>query len=198
MAFVLGGYASLAGTIGLTVGIPAIVGGIGYAIYKYVKSGKFQDYMKKIADKKVDSVKEEREILYLLTKECLDYFKSSIKNSFTKNIKIIIQNDTKEILKLIKKNMKNKNDEKKEKIRNEIYEMNFINILLVGGTGVGKSTLINEFLKLKGHIAQEGKTSDSQKIDNWPKKYPILSNESSIIGINLYDTEGIEKTGENN
>ena len=89
--------------------------------------------MTKIADKKDYSVKEEREILYLLTKECLDYFKSSIKNSFTKNIKIIIQNNTKDILKLIKKNMKNKNDEKKEKIRNEIYEMNFINILLVGG-----------------------------------------------------------------
>ena len=40
IAFLVGGYANLAGVAGLVVGIPAMLGGIGYAIYKAVKSKK--------------------------------------------------------------------------------------------------------------------------------------------------------------
>ena len=75
--------------------------------------------------------------------------------------------------------------------------MSFYNIIIIGNTGVGKSTLINGFLKLKNNLAPEGNTATPQKIDNWPKKYPVSENDSDVNGINLYDTEGIEKTGKN-
>ena len=73
-----------------------------------------------------------------------------------------------------------------------------MNILIIGSTGVGKSTLINEFLELKDNKAPEGKTAIPQIIDNWPKKYPVNQGDTEIKGINIYDTEGIEKTKEGN
>ena len=63
---------------------------------------------------------------------------------------------------------------------------------------VGKSTLINEFLDLKDNKAPEGKTAIPQIIDDWPKKYPVNPGDTEIKGINIYDTEGIEKTKEGN
>ena len=56
----------------------------------------------------------------------------------------------------------------------------------------------NEFLKLKNNKAKEGNTAEPQKIkEGWPKKYPVSEKDTDIKGINLFDTEGIEKTGEN-
>ena len=197
-AFVLSGYGFIAGTLGLVIGVPAILGGIGYAIYKGVKTSKMKKFMNKISDKKDESAKEEREILSLLTKECLDYFKNYINNSFVSKLKSLIQNDTSDFLKLIRADLKDTKKDIVNKIKNEINEMSFINIILIGGTGVGKSTLINEFLKLKKNRAEEGNTADPQKIGEWPKKYPVEDDDTDIVGINLYDSEGIEKTGENN
>ena len=198
-ALVLGGYGVIAGTVGLVIGIPAILGGIGYAIYKVVKTKKMKKYMNKISDKNDETAIEEREILALLTKECLDYYKNYINSSFKSKLKDKIQKDTSELLKLIKTYSNNSNKEIANKIKNEINEMNFINIIVIGSTGVGKSTLINEFLRLKNNQAKEGNTPDPQKIEaGWPKKYPVDEKDTDIIGINLYDTEGIEKTGENN
>ena len=198
-AFLVSGYATLAGVAGLVVGIPAVLGGIGYAIYKVVKSKKVKDFMKKISDKDDQSVQEEREILSLLTKECLEYFNNQIKNSFIKIAKDLIEKDTEYILKEIHNNDSKGDDSAlKEQIRKEIIDMNFINIILIGGTGVGKSTLINEFLQLKDNKAKEGETADPQKIEEgWPKKYPVFQSDTDIKGINLFDTEGIEKKGEN-
>ena len=198
-AFLVSGYASLAGIAGLVVGIPAVLGGIGYAIYKTVKTKKVKNFMNKLSDKDDKSVEEEREILSLLTKECLEYFNNHIKNSFIKIAKDLIEKDTEYILKEINNsNSKGDDNALKEQIRKEIIDMNFINIILIGGTGVGKSTLINEFLQLKDNKAKEGETADPQKIaEGWPKKYPVFQSDTDIKGINLYDTEGIEKKGEN-
>ena len=198
-AFLVSGYATLAGVAGLVVGIPAVLGGIGYAIYKVVKTKKVKDFMNKLSDKDDQSVQEEREILSLLTKECLEYFNNYIKNSYIKKAKDLIEKDTEYILKEIHNNDSKGDDSAlKEQIRKEIIDMNFINIILIGGTGVGKSTLINEFLQLKDNKAKEGETADPQKIEEgWPKKYPVFQSDTDIKGINLYDTEGIEKKGEN-
>ena len=68
-----------------------------------------------------------------------------------------------------------------------------MNILIIGSTGIGKSTLINEFLKLEKNKAEEGKSYKPMKIDSWPKKYPINEKDSPIKRIYLYDSEGIEK-----
>ena len=150
--------------------------------------------MAKISDTFDESAEEEREILSKLTQECINYFKNSIKDAYIRKFNCLIEKDTLEIIKLIKKNIKNTNDDEiKERIIDEIKDMDFYNIILIGNTGVGKSTLINGFLQLKNNIAKEGNTAEPQKIDNWPKKYPVSKNDSDIRGINLYDTEGIEK-----
>ena len=196
-AFLVGGYAAIGAAAGLIIAVPAILGGIGYGIYKVVKTKKLKNYMGKISNTNDESVAEEREILSKLTMECISYYKNFIKDAFTKKLKDLIENDTLEILKLIKSKLPNSNNDIKDRIIKEINDMNFYNIILIGNTGVGKSTLINGFLHLKNNIAPEGNTAEPQKIDNWPKKYPISEKDSDIVGINLYDTEGIEKTGEN-
>ena len=82
-------------------------------------------------------------------------------------------------------------------MKKEINEINSINIILIGNTGVGKSALINEFLQLKNNKAKEGVTSEPQIIEGgWPKKYPVEEKDTDLLGINLYDTEGIEKKRE--
>ena len=196
-ALLVGGYAAIGAAAGLIIAVPAILGGIGYGIYKVVKTKKLKNYMGKISNINDESAAEEREILSKLTMECINYYKIFIKDAFTRKLKDLIEKDTLEILKLIKSKLKNSNDDIKDRIIKEINDMNFYNIILIGNTGVGKSTLINGFLQLKNNISQEGNTAEPQRIDNWPKKYPISEKDSDIVGINLYDTEGIEKTGEN-
>ena len=196
-ALLVGGYAAIGAAAGLVVAIPAILGGIGYGIYKVVKTKKLKNYMKKISDTNDESVEEEREILSKLTQECIHYYKNFINNVFTIKLKQLIEKDTIEFLKLIKNKSRNTNNNLWDKIIKEINDMNFYNIILIGNTGVGKSTLINGVLRLKKNLAEEGDTAVPQKIGNWPKKYPVTEMDSDIKGINLYDTEGIQKNGEN-
>ena len=198
-AFLVGGYAAIGAAAGLVVAVPAILGGIGYGIYKIVKTKKLKSYMEKISDLNDESAAEEREILSKLTQECMNYYKEYFKVGYEKKLKTLIINDTQEIIKKLKVNSTLINaNEIRERIKREIKDMNFFNIILIGNTGVGKSTLINAFLHLKNNFAKEGDTATPQKIDNWPKKYPVSEKDSDISGINLYDTEGIEKTGTNN
>lgn len=71
--------------------------------------------------------------------------------AYSTKLKDLVKDDTKKIIQLIKGNLdnqKNKNSIKYQIIK-EIDEMNFYNVILIGNTGVGKSTLINEFLQLK-------------------------------------------------
>ena len=67
-------------------------------------------------------------------------------------------------------------------------------MLVIGNSHLGKSTLINEFLQLKNNKAEEGKSYKPMRIDKWPKKYPLNEDDSPFDNINLYDTEGIEKS----
>ena len=66
-----------------------------------------------------------------------------------------------------------------------------MNILLLGGTNVGKSTLINEFLNLeKGKRAKEGEGLETLIIDFTP--YTGTRNKQEYT---LYDTNGITLEG---
>jgi len=195
-ALLVGGYAAIGAAVGLVVAVPAILGGIGYGIYKIVKTKKLKNYMNKMNE---ESSMEEREILSRLTQQCIYYFKNYMKGSYESKLKDLVKKDTEDIIKKIKGNLKKENNKNniKYQIIKEIDAMNFYNIILIGNTGVGKSTLINEFLQLKNNIAKENDTPDPQKIENWPKKYPVSPEDTDVVGIRLYDTEGIEKTGEN-
>jgi len=73
-----------------------------------------------------------------------------------------------------------------------IIKKNF-NILLLGGTNVGKSTLINEFLKLeKEKKAKEGDGGETLTIDFTP-----YIGKRNKLQYTLYDTNGITLEGEN-
>ena len=194
------GYSLLIGNIAFYLAIPAILGGIGYAIFRYKKTNDLKNFMNKLSDKNDESTKEEREIFSILNKECKDYFKNFILTSFTIKLRDIIENDTKKILIKIKDSIKDENSNIiLNEMKKEINEINSINIILIGNTGVGKSALINEFLQLKNNKAKEGVTSEPQIIEGgWPKKYPVEEKDTDLLGINLYDTEGIEKKGKNN
>ena len=153
-------------------------------------------------DKENKSMKEEREIFQLLMKEIKDYFVGYIKYVF-RSMKESVAEYTKKNLEIIKTiRLKNKKINLKKNYNNlksELNNMEYLNVLLIGSTGVGKSTLINGFLKLKKNLAEEGNTAKPQKIpDGWPKRYPIDPSDAEVKGIRLYDTEGIEKFSQEN
>ena len=90
-----------------------------------------KNYMAKISDSNDKSADEEREILSRLTQECMGYFKSNIQDAYSKKLKDLVENDTKEIIKSIKGNLKNQNNEIKERIIKEVNDMNFFNIFFI-------------------------------------------------------------------
>ena len=72
-----------------------------------------------------------------------------------------------------------------------------LNVIVLGQSGVGKSTLINEILKLKKNRAEEQTNYESMHIKGWAKKYPINKEDTKVKNFNLWDTEGIELSNDN-
>ena len=200
--FLVAGGASLFGMASIVVTIPAVIGTIAYGIYKFTKTQQLKEFMNKLSDQNNNTMNEERKIFSLLLEETKNFFQLRLKEYFMSKAKDIILENTQDIIDKINKSRK----EKKEiNLQNDVQELRYQitgmineNILILGSTGVGKSTLINEFLNLKDNKAPEGKTAVPQKINEWPKKYPVNPGDTEIKGINIYDTEGIEKTDEGN
>ena len=119
-----------------------------------------------------------------IQKRIVDDFKNKIPKE-----KIIIYNDEnfENIIKEIKNILLRKNymESLKQLMRN-----NF-NVLLVGCTGVGKSTLINEFLKLDKEKAKESEGIPTKTEDFIPYK-----GKNNNINYTLHDTNGITYKGE--
>ena len=118
---------------------------------------------------------------------------TSIKEKLDKNIlkqTVIIYNKENFYNKMMK--IKNKLLEKKylEKLQ-KIFTKNF-NVLILGCTNTGKSTLINEFLKLPDNIkAKESTGGPTDTIDFSPYEGKIKDKNYT-----LYDTNGITNEGE--
>ena len=197
-AFLVATGASALTGIGLIIAIPCLIGSISYKIYKYFKSKSLREYMEKLSDLKNDSMKEEREIYGKIFTEFKNYFQIKLGEKYNEIKNLVIDSSKKIISKINQIQKLFKEYEFKEDInliKNKINNNMFnLNILVIGNTGVGKSTLINEFLQLKNNKAEESKGPKSMKIDYWPKKYPINEDDSPFDNIKLYDTEGIEKS----
>ena len=173
--------------------IPTFVGfGFTSLISYLAKHGKLKN---KEYEKQIEKIKN----------EYLDFLKSDIKKvktnfiskfiSTSEQIKLI-DNITETII--IQQNFQNsilnilKNDMGKFTFTSNI---NNFNILILGKTGVGKSTLINKILHLKNEKAIP---TNSILGDSVTKGEPKGYISDKIKGIRLYDTEGISLSNEIN
>ena len=190
---ILGGM-GLSG-LGLFISIPGIVGTGMYKIYKIFKTKKCEQFYKELQTS--EKMKEEREVyievLSKIDKYFINYLSEQTKNYVKQKIELATQN----ILNII--------FEQEDSVLSQIIEdykkiysnVSKFNIMLVGKTGVGKSTLINGVLNLRQNEAKEGENETPQKIEGFLKKYPIKSEDTKVKGINLWDTEGIEFSNKN-
>jgi len=137
------------------------------------------------------------------------------KETFIKDNQIIIQSIQEKMLKRIAERLdknllnekiivysKEKFDEKIQKIKDKLISSKYIkrlqkiitknfNILLVGCTNAGKSTLINEFLKLdKEKKAKESEGGPTDTVD-----FTLYEGEKNNKQYSLYDTNGITNNG---
>ncbi len=132
-------------------------------------------------------------------------FLNIVKQKIEQNQEIYFQNEIaskyniEKLDDLIKKIYNNENISKliKEKFQNDIYKIDMINslkhfnILVLGPTGVGKSTLINSILQFDDNKNEGAKTGIGVPITlGEPKSY---ENKEKIKGIRLYDSQGIDK-----
>ena len=139
--------------IGLGFSIPSLIGLGIYKLYKKIRNNNYIRYLDSL--KKEESLKEERkiysEIIQYFKNETMKLFKDdfllkyneTIKNQLNKYIEIFIDKKEKNYIKLI-------NEQKKQ-----VENISNLNIMLLGNFGVGKSTLINEILKLENNKAEE-------------------------------------------
>lgn len=172
---------------------------------EHVQTTAIHDKVWKEAIEKVEIRAKKRDFFEFMNKkikEKNDDFIAIIQNesnSYIKN-KINLKYENNNISHLIieiKNELEKNLDSSEEKIKEILNNFNLIskdkltniNIYLIGKTGVGKSTLVNSFLKLEeGEKAKEGY---GQPITLETKMY----NSNIIPWIRLYDTQGFESNG---
>ena len=179
--------------MGIAISLFSLIGIRIFNGYKYFKNKK----MKKFFDEEFEKpeMKDEREFYQYSTSKICSYFKKYINDNEIEN-KIINIIDS--ILNHFSKIDSKENKDIYEHYKKKFSDISKYNILIIGKTGVGKSTLINSVLQLKKNKAKEGDTEKPQKIDGWTKIYPISEEDSDTKGLNLWDTEGIQFSNEEN
>ena len=176
--------------IGFLMEIPSLLAAGGYEIYKYFLKS---DYEKFFENFDSDEKKQEREVYNEIINQMNNHFQRFI-NFKEKEIKEKIENIMNNILELYSKVELECLEPSIKDYLEKYSNISKFNILVIGKTGVGKSTLINGVLDLNEDVqAKEGNEGEAQKIKGWKKKYPINENDKvSIKGLNIWDTEGIE------
>lgn len=191
---------SAAGTIvGFLMFLPALVGVGIYEIYRKYKNSKVKKLYEGIKNPNNREYDLERELYLKAIKEFETFVTNIAKSEYEKNYKETVISKTKDILQHIFNPDINDLSETDlqayiDYIKNKLYSgsQDTIKVLLLGKTGVGKSTLINNILKLDQNKAMIN-SSEPQKIEGgWPKKYPINKDDTNIKWLEIYDTEGIE------
>ena len=179
--------------IGIVVFIPSL---IGLGIYKLYKKRNDEDKKYFNSLKNDESMKEEREI-YL---DIINYLKRESINSFEKDYQTQYNNELSNKINNYIQNFIKKKEDDFQKLINEnkkqVQNISKLNIMLLGNSGVGKSTLVNEILGLENNKAEEQTNNERMLIDGWTKKYPVNEKDTKIKNINLWDTEGIEYSQE--
>lgn len=139
--------------------------------------------------------REKRELIEFFNSK-LPNFKSDLINYNDKDV-LNLNNNSREMLALIEQIInfekgeqiyidKMKNEIKKIEENPDKYKIDYITVMLVGKSGVGKSTLINKFLKLdKGNEAASGTGSfQTTEIKDYTS--------TNVPFLRLVDTRGIE------
>ena len=148
---------------------------------------KFSNYIFDL-DKKEKFLEDNSIIIHFIKSKLSQNIKGKIDKKLLCE-KIIVYNKDK-FESSIKKTQKVLMSQKNIKNLKELSSKNF-NILLLGGTNVGKSTLINEFLQLENDKkAKEGEGGETLTIDFTP--YTGTRNKQAYT---LYDTNGMTLEG---
>lgn len=178
-------------TVPLSILATIFTGGIILPFILSIGAGLFSGFtMKKILkpEEKVKFLRENKIIIYKIQTNIAQILAEKLNENILKE-KIIIYNK------------KNFHDKIKE-IKNKLFETKFIkkfqemitkkfNILLVGCTNSGKSTLINEFLDLKDGKKAGESTGGPTDTEDFKPYIGINKNKNYI----LYDTNGITNMG---
>ncbi len=178
--------------------IPEIIGIGIYELYRIYKIKNVKELYEGLKDDDNKKYAIERELYYKILKEFESFVHGLAKSKYEQFYKENVIAKTKDIIQIINPNNKQLSEDDLQKYLESIKNTLIINnqvtikVIILGSTGIGKSTLINNIFELKNNKTKTN-TNDCQKIEEgWPKKYPVNKEDTNIKWLEIYDTEGIE------
>ena len=190
--FVLPGL--MASGIGGVILFPSLILLGLYYLYKKKVNEKYKRFLESL---KNNDMREEKEILEEIGSKFKKEINSIFSVDFNMKYNLEISDKINKYINIFIKAMETESDKLFLKYQNEIKDISNLNVIVLGQTGVGKSTLINGVLKLEKNKAEEQDDLEPKHIDGWTRKYPINKEDTKLKKINLWDTEGIELSDDN-
>ena len=197
-ATIVAGISAFVGGIGVLMFLPGIIGIGIYELYRIYKNRNVKELYKGLKDSNNAEYALERELYYKTLKEFESIVDGIARIEYQKVYKEKVIKETKEIIQntYTSNNQLSDNDLQQylESIKNNLIidNQDTIKVILLGKTGVGKSTLINNIFELKNNKAKVNSSEPQSIEEGWPKKYPVNKDDTNIKWLEIYDTEGIE------